>query len=105
MYKAGVREELGFEMGNLGGTKVVLYTDKGLVQAGVAEMVIEAIKASSLELVGVYDKIVQDARLDLINEGAALYRKCGADCMVVRWGGQRHGHGQGHQHPDWRRSR
>jgi len=47
-----------------------------------AEMVIEAIKASSLELVGVCDKIVQDARLDLINEGAALYRKCGADCMV-----------------------
>jgi len=87
LYKAGVREELGFEMGKLGGTKVVLYTDKGLVEAGVAQMVIEAIKASSLELVGVYDKIVQDARLDLINEGAAFYRKCGADCMVVVGGG------------------
>ena len=87
MYKAGAREELGFEMEKLGGTKVVLYTDKGLVQAGVAEMVIEAIKASSLELVGVYDKIVQDARLDLINDGAAFYRKCGADCMVVVGGG------------------
>ena len=87
MYKAGVREELGFEMEKLGGRKVVLYTDKGLVQAGVADMVIEAIKASSLELVGVYDKIVQDARLDLINDGAAFYRKCGADCMVVVGGG------------------
>lgn len=87
LYKAGVREELGFEMQKLGGTKVVLYTDKGLVQAGVAEMVIEAIQASSLELVGVYDKIVQDARLELINEGAAFYRKCGADCMVVVGGG------------------
>jgi alcohol dehydrogenase class IV len=87
MYKAGVRDELGFEMEKLGGTKVLLYTDKGLVQAGVAEMVIEAIKASSLELVGVYDKIVQDARLDLINEGAAFYRQCGADCMVVVGGG------------------
>src|SRR5271157_5205608 len=87
MYKAGVREELGFEMEKLGGKKVVLYTDKGLIQAGVADMVIEAIKASSLELVGVYDKIVQDARLDLINGGAAFYRKCGADCMVVVGGG------------------
>ncbi|HUL29735.1 MAG TPA: iron-containing alcohol dehydrogenase [Thermodesulfobacteriota bacterium] len=87
MYKAGLREELGFEMEKLGGKKVVLYTDKGLVQAGVAEMVIEAIKASNLKLVGVYDKIVQDARLDLINEGAAFYRKCGADCMVVVGGG------------------
>jgi alcohol dehydrogenase len=87
MYKAGVREELGFEMEKLGGTKVVLYTDQGLVQAGVAEMVIKAIEASSLQLVGVYDKIVQDARIDLINEGAAFYRKCGADCMVVVGGG------------------
>jgi alcohol dehydrogenase len=87
MYKAGVREELGFEMEKLGGKNVLLYTDKGLVQAGVADMVIEAIRASSLELVGVYDKIVQDARLDLINEGAAFYRKCGADCMVVVGGG------------------
>jgi alcohol dehydrogenase class IV len=87
MYKVGLREELGFEMGKLGGTKVVIYTDKGLVQAGVTEMVIEAIKASNLKLVGVYDKIVQDARLDLINDGAAFYRKCGADCMVVVGGG------------------
>ena len=87
MYKAGLREELGFEMEKLGGTKVVIYTDKGLVQAGVTEMVIEAVKASNLELVGVYDKIVQDARLDLINDGAAFYRKCGADCMVVVGGG------------------
>jgi alcohol dehydrogenase len=87
LYKAGVREELGFEMEKLGGTKAVLYTAKGLIQAGVAQMVIEAINASSLELVGVYDKIVQDARLELINEGAAFYRKCGADCMVVVGGG------------------
>ncbi len=87
LYKAGAREELGFEMEKLGGTKVVIYTDKGLVQAGVVDMVIEAVNESSLELVGVYDKIVQDARLDLINEGTAFYRECGADCMVVVGGG------------------
>ncbi len=87
MYKAGVREELGFEMEKLGGTRAVLYTDKGLIQAGVAGMVIDAIKDSSLELVGTFDGIVQDARLDLINAGAAYYRKCGADCMVVVGGG------------------
>lgn len=87
MYKAGAREELGFEMEKLGGTKAVVYTDRGLIEAGVAGMVIEAIEASQLELVGVYDKIVQDARIDLINDGAAFYRKCGADCMVVVGGG------------------
>jgi hypothetical protein len=83
MYKAGVRDELGFEMEKLGGTKVLLYTDKGLVQAGVAEMVIEAIKASSLELVPTVRRRLHGGR----------------------GGGQCHGYGQGHQHPDWWGSR
>jgi alcohol dehydrogenase class IV len=87
MYKEGVREELGFEMEKLGGTKAVVFTDKGLVNAGVTAMVIEAIESSNLQLAGVFDSIVQDARIDLINAGAAFYRKCGADCMVVVGGG------------------
>jgi len=87
MYKAGVREELGFEMEKLGGTKAIVYTDKGLIQAGVTDLVIQAIKSSKIELAGVYDRIVQDARIDLINEGAAFYRQCGADCMIAVGGG------------------
>ena len=37
MYSPGVRSEIGFELGELGGTKAVSDTDKGLVNAGVAE--------------------------------------------------------------------
>ena len=87
MYSPGLRKEVGFEMQQLGGSKAVIYTDKGLVDAGVAEMVIEAVKESDLELVGVFDRILQDARIDLINEGAAFYRECGADCMIAVGGG------------------
>jgi lactaldehyde reductase len=87
MYAPGVRRELAFEMEQLGGRKVMIVTDKGLVQAGVAEMVAEEVRNSDLELVGIFDNIVQDARLGNINEGAAFYRSCGADCMVVVGGG------------------
>jgi len=87
MYSPGVRRELAFEMGELGGRNVLIVTDKGLVQAGVAEMVAEEVRKSDLELVGIFDNIVQDARLENINEGAAFYRSCGADCMVVVGGG------------------
>ncbi|MDD5168780.1 MAG: iron-containing alcohol dehydrogenase [Syntrophales bacterium] len=87
MYAPGLRKEVGFEMQQLGGTKAVIFTDKGLVGAGVAEMVIAAVRESDLELVGVFDRILQDARIDLINEGAAFYRECGADCMIVVGGG------------------
>ena len=87
MYSPGVRSEVGFEMGELGGTKAVIYTDKGLVNAGVAEMVAEAVRNSDLELAGIFDEIVQDARIEIINKGAKFYRECGADCLIAVGGG------------------
>lgn len=87
MYSPGLRSEVGYEMMQLGGKRAVIFTDKGLVAAGVAEMVAEEVRKSELELAGIFDSIVQDARIDIINAGAAFYRKCGADCMIVVGGG------------------
>jgi alcohol dehydrogenase class IV len=87
MYSPGLRSEVGFEMSQLGGTKVAIFTDKGLVDAGVADMLIEAINKSDLKIAGVFDGILQDAQLDIINEGAKFYRKCGADCVIALGGG------------------
>lgn len=87
MYAPGLRSEVGYEMEQLGGSKVAVFTDKGIVKAGVAGMVIEEIEKSDLELVGVFDKIIQDARIDIINDGAKFYRDKGADSMVVVGGG------------------
>ena len=87
MYAPGVRSELPYEMERLGGSRVAVFTDKGVVEAGVAEMVLSEIRESELELAGVFDEIVQDARIDIINKGAAFYRDQGADCMVVIGGG------------------
>jgi len=87
MFGPGIRSELGFEMNALGGKKAVIITDKGIVSAGVAGMVAKEIEKSELKLVGIFDSIVQDARIDIINQGAAFYREKGADCMVVVGGG------------------
>ncbi|MGO9119518.1 MAG: iron-containing alcohol dehydrogenase [Desulfomonilaceae bacterium] len=87
MYSPGVRRELGYEMGQLGGSKVVIFTDEGLINAGVAEMVAKEVRDSDLQLVGIFDKILQDARINNINEAAEFYRKTGADAMVAVGGG------------------
>ncbi len=87
MYSPGLRAEVGYEMGQLGGTKAVIITDQGIVKAGVCDMVADEVKKSDLKLVGIYDSIVQDARIDIINEGAKFYKKNGADCMIVIGGG------------------
>ncbi len=88
MYSPGLRSEVGFEMAQLGGKRAVIFTDKGLVAAGIVEMVAEEVRKSDLELAGVFDSIIQDARIDIINAGAAFYRKCGADCMIAVGGGR-----------------
>lgn len=87
LYAPGVRKEVGFEMSQLGGTRVAVFTDRGLVNAGVAEMVIAEIRDSVLELAGVFDGILQDARIEVINAGAAFYRSVNADCMIAIGGG------------------
>jgi len=87
LYAPGVRKEVGFEMSQLGGTRVAVFTDRGLVNAGVAEMVIAEIRDSVLDLAGVFDGILQDARIEVINAGAAFYRSVNADCMIAVGGG------------------
>ena len=87
MYPPGLRRELGYEMSQLGGSKAVIYTDKGLVKAGITEMIAEEVRKSDVELVGVFENIVQDARIGPINDGAEFYRTKGADCMVAVGGG------------------
>lgn len=87
LYSPGLRSEVAFELEQLGAAKVVMFTDKGLAEAGVAEMVAGEVRKSSLELAGIFDNIVQDARIENINQGADYYRSTGADSMVVVGGG------------------
>ncbi len=87
MYAPGARKELAFELEQLGGSRVAVYSDQGLVQAGVAEQVVQEIQNSGLSFAGLFDNIQQDARINNINEGARFYRENEADCMVAVGGG------------------
>lgn len=87
LYAPSVRKELAFELSQLGGSNVVLFTDKGVSKAGISQKIVEQISNSELKLAGIFDNIQQDARMTNINDGAEYYRSCGADCMVVVGGG------------------
>lgn len=87
MYAPGVRREVGFELKQLGGSRVAVYSDRGVIAAGVVQLIVEEIQRSGLSFVGIFDNIQQDARIDNINEGAQFYRDNQADCMVAVGGG------------------
>ena len=71
----------------LGSQRVAMFTDKGLVGAGVADQVKAVFEAEKLPLVGVYDAIEQDASTDNINECAKWYRDLSADGLLAVGGG------------------
>ncbi len=87
LYAPAIRSEVGYEMGQLGGKKVMIFTDRGVREAGVTEMVVAAARKGGLQIAGIFDAILQDARIDIINQGAAFYREAGADSMIVVGGG------------------
>ena len=77
-------KEIGLEVNNLGCSKALIVTDKGVVDAGLADRVE---KALGKRYAGTYDRCTQDSSFQLVNEGAAFALEKGADCLVSVGGG------------------
>jgi len=76
--------EVGQEVDGLKCSKAFLVTDKGIVDAGLAERVQKALGS---KLVGIYDKCVQDSDIHIVNEAAEIARSKGTDVLVSVGGG------------------
>ncbi|MFD2922354.1 iron-containing alcohol dehydrogenase [Halobacillus naozhouensis] len=86
---AGSRSKLSDLIKGLGGKKVILFTDQGLTKAGVTGKVTRLIEQvpGNIELAGVFDEIVQDAKSTVINKGAQFFKEKDADVLVALGGG------------------
>ncbi len=72
------------EMVNLGCKRAMIMTDPGVMKAGLARRVQDALVEFC---VGVYDNISQDTDLDIVDDATAMARKLQADCIVSVGGG------------------
>lgn len=77
-------KEVGIEAEQLGGTRAVVVTDRGVVEAGLAGQVEKALGA---KYAGTFDRCVQDSGFHIVNEGAEFAREKGADLLVSVGGG------------------
>ena len=87
LYSPGVRSEIAFELGQMNADRPLILTDKGLVKAGVAQQVVEALEKSGVRPAGLFDNIVQDARIENINEATRMYNDSRADSLIAVGGG------------------
>ncbi len=86
LFGVGAINRISDAIKEFGAEKVLVVTDKGLVNAGVAEQALNAIKAGDLE-VDVFDRTGAEAPVSIIQELADLINKEGYGLLVAVGGG------------------
>jgi alcohol dehydrogenase class IV len=77
-------KDVEIEMSSLGGTKAVVVTDQGIIQAGLIDHIVKALGS---KCVGVFSDVPQDSGVEVVDAGAAFAKKNGADLVVSVGGG------------------
>lgn len=72
----------------LGGKRPILFSDKGLTNAGLTQEIIDLFeRCPGIELAGVFDDIEQDAKSSIINKAIQYYKDTNADSLISLGGG------------------
>ena len=86
VQRLGAIQELGGEASLLGMRRPLLVTDAGVKAAGLLEVALESLRKSDVEPV-VFDRVRANPPVELVDAGAAEYRKQGCDGLVAIGGG------------------
>ncbi|GAB7079243.1 iron-containing alcohol dehydrogenase [Megalodesulfovibrio paquesii] len=90
----GASKEIPSKIRELGGTKPLLVTDKGIVKSGVLKMVTDLLDAAKMEYV-VYDETIPNPTDENVHKGVEVYKKNGCDSLITLGGGSSHDCGKG----------
>lgn len=85
-FGEGISKQIGQVLRDMGYKKVFIATDKGIVAAGIIAQVEEGLKAGNFEYV-VYDELIPDPTIEVVDEAAEILRKSGADVVLAVGGG------------------
>lgn len=86
IFGPGVISEIGGEIRRLGGEKVLVVTDPGVVKAGIAGKLAGLIAGAGMK-VEVYDRVEAEPRIESAEECLAAARRLGSDVVVGIGGG------------------
>ncbi|QGY41544.1 iron-containing alcohol dehydrogenase [Pseudodesulfovibrio cashew] len=90
----GASKEIPAKIKDLGGTKPLLVTDKGVVAAGICKQVTDLLDEASMSYV-VYDETVPNPTDTNVHDGVELFKKNGCDSLITLGGGSSHDCGKG----------
>jgi alcohol dehydrogenase class IV len=85
LYKAGLVDELGHEIGRVGGSRVLIVADEGVVRAGLLDRVRDGLHG--VEIAGIFTDVPANSSVAVVERGAAYARQRRADLLVAIGGG------------------
>ena len=91
----GAYKELGRQIRTLNGKKPFICTDKGIVDSGILDKVVDVIRRDCEVEPVVYDNTQPNPTDSNVHEGLDLYQKNGCDLIVSLGGGSSHDCGKG----------
>lgn len=85
-FGEGISKQIGQVLRDMGYNKVFVATDKGIVAAGIIAQIEEGLKAGNFDY-QVYDELIPDPTIEVVDEAADILRKSGADVVLAVGGG------------------
>ena len=86
VYGAGAVNAVGEETAKLGVKKVLIVTDKIMVQLGNVELVTKSLEAKGIGY-EIYDGVAMEPTLEFVEAGLEIYKKCNCEGLLAIGGG------------------
>jgi len=80
-------ENLPYELEQLGASRPLIVSDRGVSEAGLVKFVIGAFSESAVSIGAVFDAVPPDSSLAAVRDAAAVFRANGCDSIVAVGGG------------------
>ncbi len=80
-------DNLPYELDQLGVSRPIIISDKGVVKAGLMKHVKAAFDSSGMTIGAIYDDVPPDSSTQVVNDIVTVYRENGCDAIVAVGGG------------------
>ena len=86
LYKAGLADDLSPEILGLGGTRALIVTDRGVLDAGLLDHVCAGVE-QGIPIAGIFSDVPANSSVTTVEQGTAYAQSVGADLIIAIGGG------------------
>ncbi|WP_269477699.1 iron-containing alcohol dehydrogenase [Hominibacterium faecale] len=86
-FGAGITQEVGQEAVAMGGSNILIITDKGIMKAGIVDTVVAALRIAGHESIAIFDDVEPNPRDTTVHRAYEQAKALSADLLIAIGGG------------------